>query len=121
MTSPVMDENILQFLTKEPPSIDNIDRLQTASLMAIVDAFDRKVTRDNFVMIAATAMTLGQVMARLGILKSTEGFFNGGDLNTAMFDQATKGLMAMAATQHAVLERQVSVLVQCPNDKDPVH
>jgi hypothetical protein len=107
---------------KAPPTLESLRALQTGAFMLIIDAYDRKATRDAMLTAVSAAGTL---LTELGKLFMIEQVRAAADIAEGVpltaievarqellkhIQRATKDALSMAA-----------LLKQCPNDEDKVN
>ncbi len=121
MTSPVMNEQfILETLsgviTPEGPNHHCV-----ASMWAILDAYDREVTRENMEEIVATAMNLHNRVNRLQAMATTRSAFKEGLLSPEFLDDNIAALQNSADANRNTLIKHMQTLMECSEDEDPLH
>jgi hypothetical protein len=92
MADPLFDENHILSLLSVPINRDNIDAVQAGAVQALMDLYDRKVTREEFVACLAPCLVLYGQAAKLWILHNVKDVHDAGYLETEKFDEASEGL-----------------------------
>jgi hypothetical protein len=121
MTSALINEEMMVKALSCTARADNETQLATGSLMMLLDAFDRKVTRDQFVAAATAAMTCLDNIGRLCMITAVSDYVraNGGltlvDIEVAR-DSATK---LLTSSTGQVL-KMAQLLTQLPEDGDRI-
>lgn len=125
MASPVIDENVMLKALKapEPEQLSkNTFRLRTGATLLLLDAFDRKVTRDQFIAALGATVELTDMLGRYEVM-----------LNVRAFEQAHGGVtkadievtLARVVDKIAAVTEQCASMAnlvhQCPLDEDRVH
>jgi len=123
MADPVLDENLILQLLTAPASgtIDDIGRLQAAAIQALTDMHDRKMTRDQYIQHAASAVSLYGQLCKLWMLLSMKEAFNNGDFDAARIAEAEHGLLNLVNKQVKTVHGIVTELMKCPTSQDVVH
>lgn len=125
MSDPVLDEKrILAILTNEDPQegLDNTTcRLQAGALMAVLDAYDRKVDRDNFLLIMSQAVGLHSTASKRLLLDTIHKSFREEELTDAAFLVAEAQLNNMIKEKVKELAAFVTRLTQCANSGDAIN
>jgi hypothetical protein len=125
MSSPVLNENImLEALKQSPPEAlgENARRLRTGAVMLLLDAFDRKVTRDQFIAALGSATELIDMLGRFEIasnvkeFEATSGRVTKADIEV-MIDRVTKQIAEFTAQ----CSKMAELVHQCALDEDKVH
>jgi uncharacterized membrane protein len=107
---------------KHPATIDNLRTLQTGAFMLIMDAYDRKATRDMMITALSAATNL---LTELGKLYMIEHVRNAADtiggVSPTQIEDARQGLIKQIhqTTRDAIA--MADLLKQCPNDEDKVN
>lgn len=122
MVSPLLNEDVLIQSLSVAPVDNNARQLQSGAFMLVLDAFDRKVTRDDFMTALAAAVGLHDKVGRLSVLTNIRAFAerNGkvSDVDLLAGEKEAQGLVLQAA---ADCVKMAHLLQKCPNDEDRVH
>lgn len=122
MVSPILDEDWMITLLKAPTTLpDGVDRIQAGAAQALIDMYDRKVTRDVFLEQATPCLALYGQCAKLWVLRNIKAVFDDGSLDAAAFAKAEAGLTELVMRQSEEIINLVQRLKQCPNDEDRVN
>lgn len=121
MTSPLLDEDRIMAMLSCKPTVDNGSRLQAAAMMAIADAHDRECTREEFVILLDTAMTLHADAGKFFMMNSIATHFHSGALDFEMVTGAMLNISEKVALHQIALTRFMERLIQCPETEDRVH
>ncbi len=104
------------------PVPDNTSRLQAAALLSLLDAYDRRLTRDNFVTLASAALALHTQIGKLYLIDSVrENGLIGALDDGVLLSRATAGVRGLATDAHAELFKLMHKVVACPTSQDKVH
>lgn len=125
MTSPVLDEDVMMQALQIPGDGElgvTATRLRSGASMLLLDAFDRDVTRDQFIAALGAAATLLDAVGRHEMMTSVKAF------------EQTKGVVTKVDIEVAlgsirqIIEvgvdqctKMAGLLRQCPLDEDKVH
>jgi hypothetical protein len=121
MADPLLDEaNIIRMLS-EPADLEHAEDIQAGAVQAVMDLYDRKVTREEFVGNLAIALQLYGMCSKLWILNNIRTVFARGDLDADKFDRANHDLCATIGAQANVVAAVVKRLQECPTSMDQVH
>lgn len=122
MVSPLLDEDWMITLLKAPTTAgDGPDRIQAGAAQALIDLFDRKVTREVFLESATPCLALYGQCAKLWVLRNIKQVYEEGALDPSAFAKAETGLTELILRQSEELVNLVKRLQMCPNDEDRVH
>jgi hypothetical protein len=121
MTSALLDEDRILSLLSCKPVVDNASRLQAAAMMAVADAHDRKCTREEFVVLLDTAMTLHADAGKFFMMNSVATHFHAGALDFEMVTGAMLNITEKVTLHQLALTRFMERLIQCPETEDRVH
>lgn len=121
MADPVLDEDLIVSLLKSTISADSVARLQMGTVQALVDLYDRKVTRDEFTTAASHCLALYGQLAKLWLLTNIESVYDAGHLDKNNFKQAAAGLQDIVRKQCEGVIEIVKRLQLCPTSEDKVH
>lgn len=103
-----------------PVSGENIGALQSGSIMSIVDAFDRQIDREHFVLLCDHAMTLHSAMGRMHTLLSTQHLQQEKELSEDTITGAIKRITEHAHQKRVQLKELMKLVAQCPTAEDPI-
>lgn len=121
MADPVLDEDHIVQLLTVPVRADTISYLQQGAVQAMIDLYDRKVTREDFIEMLAPCIALYGQAAKLWILANIEAVHDSGELDKARFIKARHGLAEIIQKQTASVVEVVEKLAACPTSQDKVH
>ena len=121
MVSPLLDEDWMITLLRSAPVNDGLDRIQAGAAQALIDLYDRKVTRDVFLEHATPCFALYGQCAKLWLLKHIQDVYDEGMLDSAAFKKAETGLADLIRRQAEETINLVKRLQLCPMDEDRVH
>jgi hypothetical protein len=121
MADPVLDENIILALLDVAPDRENLARIQQGAVQALMDLYDRKVTREEFATAASPCLALFGQCSKMWMLGNIEENFRAGFLDQPTFDEARKALQFLLGKQMETVTGVVERLRQCPLSTDKVH
>lgn len=121
MADPVFDEDDIIHLLRAPVVPGAIDALQRGSMQALLDLYDRKVDRKEFIAAGSLCVTMYAMLSRVYVLKSIEQLFRDGELAQGSFDKANEEIAQLVRVQAEALIEVVKRLQMCPTSKDKVH
>ena len=121
MTDPVLHEPTIMDTLDCSCEADNAARLQAGALLSLVDAYDRKLEREAFVVLAGAALTLHTQIGKLYMMSSVVHNFHSGVLDSEMMTRAVSGITAMTQQAQTELIGLMKKVVACPTTQDKVH
>ncbi len=121
MGDPVLDEDLMVDLIEVDPTPDAAQRLMAGAMMLLVDAYDRKVTRENFNAIVTTAVALHGYAAQYGCLCVTQRLFRDGKLDDLTLTNSVETLRKFVVRNAEIGAKQARLLRDCPLSDDKVH
>jgi hypothetical protein len=121
MATPIFDEGEIIAMLSAPVGPYAVSRLQHGAVQALVDLYDRKCTRDEFVRMASPVIALYASTAKLWLIKNVEEIYNDGDLDADRLNQANVGLCDLIRKQSEEVIDMVKRLQMCPTDQDTVN
>jgi hypothetical protein len=121
MTTPVFDEDYIIALLRMPPIDDHIGAIQNGAMQALIDLYDRKATREEFIDNASTCVTLYGHIAKMWLLRNIEIVYDNGSLDANQFKIAREGLTDVVRKQSEAVVDLVKRLKMCPATEDKVH
>ena len=121
MSDPVLDEQYIIELLRCPVKAETVTMLQGGAVQALIDLYDRKVTREEFANLASPCLALYGQTAKLWLLANIEGVFDSGDLDKDRFVKAREGLENLVRKQAETVIEIVKRLQTCPTSQDKVH
>lgn len=120
-TDPRLDEDVILQMLDAPLSVDSIDVIQAGTARALLDMYDRGMTRQEFCENASACLALYAQCAKLWLLKNIETAHGQQPLTEASFREAHDGIIAIMKLQVGGVIDAVKRLQQCPTSEDPVH
>lgn len=117
----ILDECVILHLLEAPPAASNTERLQNGALNTVIDMYDRKVTRDEFIAGIGHALNLYGQCAKLYVLAHVKGSFDRNELNAADFKTVEEALVARISGSAQYLTKLVERMQLCPNKGDAVN
>ena len=121
MSSTLLNEDLLADILTIESSAENGPDLRTASLMVLLDAYDRQVTREAFFKTAKTVVQLCEMMGRLESTTGINSSFTKGNLSAEMLLDALTKITSFAEVHRKSLAHDVSLFMQCPEDGETVN
>ena len=121
MSSTTLHEELIVAMLGTTPSSEHGENLRTAALMVLLDAYDRKVTRDSFFDTARHALQLNEMMGRLESISGVHASMKANLLTAEKLQEAVSVVTGHADTCRKSLIRDMALLMQCPEDEDAAH
>jgi hypothetical protein len=121
VTDPVLHEPTIMDTLDCRVDPGNASRLQTAALLSLIDAYDRRLTRENFLVLAEAALGMHTQIGKLYMMASVADNYNLGVLDDLMVERAVNGTSAMAVKAHDELYGLMKKVVMCPTSDDKVN
>lgn len=121
MADPILDEEGIKELMRVPVKAEHVHMIQAGCAQALIDLYDRKVTREEFSHMASPIIALYAQTAKLWMLASIEMVHDAGDLDKRRFELARDGLEDLIRKQCESVIEVVKRLQQCPTSQDAVH
>lgn len=121
MADPVFNEDHIIALLRMPILNSSLGALQAGAIQSMIDLFDRKVTREEFVEQLAPCIALYGTATKMWLLDNIEAVHDDGDLNKEKFKAARAALVELARKQSETVVELVKRLQMCPSSQDKVH
>ena len=121
MGDPQVAEYILMVALNENLSRDNADLLGAAANLALVDCFDRRILREQFLDIVGNAASVQSYLTRVRTVRLIRAMLDEGILTKEKLDEAEIKLVAFGEAARKALIRQMELVVQCPTSEDKVN
>lgn len=125
MTSPVVDEDVMvQCLTMPEAAevTDSVTRIRTGATMLIVDAFDRKVTRDQFLAAIGAAVHLIDAVGKHEMMANVKSFKDAkGEVTNVDIEVALQSILQNIEMGTEQCTKMAGLLKQCPLTEDKIH
>lgn len=123
MTSPIVNEDMMLHFLRGDRTPANATRLSNGAALMLLDAFDRKVTRDQFIAAAGAALGLADACGRMALCNNIRDHAQLNDDKASLVDleialKATLGLVNNATNE---CTKMAHLLCQCAKDEDAVH
>jgi uncharacterized protein (DUF924 family) len=121
MTSALINEEMMMRNVQADARGDNATRLATGALLVLLDAFDRKVTRDAFVAFATTALTVNDNIGRSCAIQAIiDAAMEHTKLSLVDLQQAKADVDGYLASSTADLQKAAYLLTQMSKTGEPI-
>src|ERR1700737_2556440 len=107
MADPILNEEAITQALDTVVDLQTINRLHAGALMSIVDAWDRKILRDEFVVLVDAAMKLTEHTAKLWLIHKVKEAHSKQRVNEAALLKATHDIKVNASGALNELSRLV--------------
>ena len=121
MADPILDEDGIIMLLKSEVLPANVNAIQAGAVQAMIDLYDRKVTRKEFCELLAPCLALYGQASKLWILNNIYDVHKQYGLDDARFTAAANELVAVISKQVDTVVEIVQRVKQCPTSEDKVH
>lgn len=121
MADPVFDEDEIIACLRAPVTDDTLTVLQDGAMKALLDLYDRKVTRDEFIKMASPCVALYGHINKMWLLASILGAFTDKKLTESAFTEANATITSFIRRDAEVVVEHVKRLKMCPTSQDAVH
>ncbi len=121
-TDPIINEDMLVEALDVTVKSDTIQQVQSGAFMLVLDAWDRKVTRDQFIAALGASQSLVDAVARVSLMMNVKkAHARNGGLSDVDIETALHGCHDTAKTANVECLKMVHLLKQCPLSEDPIH
>ena len=120
MPDPILDERNILGLLDTPAGLASTDRLQTGSMLALVDGFDRRIQREPFVHLTAAVLSVHTNLGRLQFLNLITDLQKQRPLTADQLAAATIEMVAYCETERLALVHKVKLISLCPTSTDKI-
>jgi hypothetical protein len=117
----LLNERYIKELLRMPPTLSNCDAIQTGAAQTLLDIYDRKVTREEFMAMAGRCLSLYAQCSKMWVLNSIREVHLDGTLTDAKFDEANAEIADIIRKMAEQVIEDVKRLEMCPGSKDPVN
>ena len=121
MASTTLNEDLIAAMLGTIPSSEHGETLRTAGLMVLLDAYDRKVTRESFFDTARNALQLNEMMGRLESISGVHASMKANLLTDEKLQEAVGVVAGHADTCRKSLIKDMTFLMSCSEDDDTKH
>lgn len=121
MSDPLLDEDGIVQLLQSPIEVDNIHRLQAGAMQALLDIYDRKVTRQEFINLSSPVVALFGQAAKYWMLNNIKMAHDERLLDDNQFQIAESGMQDLMRKQCETVIEIVRRLQSCPTSLDKIH
>jgi hypothetical protein len=121
MPEPHIPPAIILDTLDAPITPENRQMLAQAALLMMVNCYDQKFTREEFIHAAHAALGMHAACAQLDSITSMRGLFGAKILTDEAFVEATKRLVMRATELQTFLIKLLDRAVDCPTSLDKVH
>lgn len=120
MADPQLDEDHIIALLQTPPLTTTWAELQKGAVQAMMDIYDRKVVRDEFIRMVTPCLVLYGQAAKLSLMVNVSVAHDQGDVDAVRIKHAIDGLASSIRDQSERVIDIVKRLKECPTSKDTV-
>lgn len=123
MVSPLLDENAILATLALPVNMDNAEILRGGSCWALVNAHDRKVTREFYCEVVNYSYVLNEQLRRAEVMSRI--LIEVGDAlpdeKRTFIKQRIEGAIVAADHARTTLKDMVAKMTECPLDDSIIH
>ena len=116
MPSTTLNEPLIVGMLGTSPTAEHGENLRTAALMVLLDAYDRKVTRDSFFDTARNALQLNEMMGRIESISGIHASMGSNLLTAEKLQEAVSVVTGHADACRKSLLHDMALLMECPED-----
>jgi len=121
MADPVLDEALIADLVETKPAPDAVTRLVYGATMLLIDAYDRKTTRSEFMGIAHVALALHSYASQYRVIVNIQGLLGRGELDAAILKRTMDNVTHLVEHYSAGAANHARRLQECPWSDDAIH
>jgi hypothetical protein len=121
MADPILDEDYIVTLLKAPVNHETTNMIQAGAVQALLDLYDRKVTRDVFCDEGSVCLALYGQASKLWVLNNIQEVYSRGELTEERFKIAKDQLCDLIRKQAEMVIETVKRLQLCSTSEDKVH
>lgn len=123
MADPLLNEDYIRNLLSVPVNVENVDAMQAGAVQALIDLYDRKVTREAYCGMAASCITLYAQCSKLWMLHNVKHQLADGDRNLTdeTWARSDAVFCELIRKQAEKVVEIVKRLQLCPTSEDLVH
>lgn len=125
MTSPVIDEDVMMQALQMPGADElavTANRLRAGANLLLLDAFDRGVTRDQFLAALGASSSLIDAVSKHEMMTSVKGFEREkGSVTKVDIEVALTSVRQLIEVGVDQCTKMAGLLRQCPLNEDRVH
>ncbi len=117
---PIIDEEVILACLSQD---DSETQHGSGALMALIDAWDRKLTRDQFIALASAVVTCADNIGRHSMMHSVKHFLTEKryDISPADVESTLKTTGDMLARSTGDVRKMAALMSQMAKAQDPVH
>lgn len=121
MGDPLLNEHAIIALLQASPADQATAEIQAGAAQALMDLYDRGVTRAEFSEMALSCLGLYSQTAKLVMMLNIKVSHDRGDVTTENINAAITALTNLVQKQSGTVSDIVGRLLQCPTSRDKVH
>jgi len=118
---PQINEAGCVFMLQQEINAETLPYHQNAALQVLIDLYDRKVTREEFLHHAGIVVTFYSTLAKLNVIDQVRAMTITNTLTLETVDTSHVKLHEIAAAKAAMLSKFMTLMAQCPMSDDVVH
>ena len=116
MAGTTLNEELVVAMLGTVPAAEHGENLRTAALMVLLDAYDRKVTRESFFDTARNALQLNEMMGRLESISGVHSSYKANLITDEKLQAAIGVITGHADTCRKALIKDMALLMECAED-----
>ena len=121
MPDPILNEQLILEVLQEPFQPATAEKLAHASILAVMDAYDRKITREAFVDLLDSAVNLNSMCVQTLLLSNILRKKAANTYKDADIDEGLKKIITMGDMHRDRLFMMADLVAQCPQEADTKH
>lgn len=121
MSDPLLNEEMIILLLQASPDDQSVAEVQAGAAQALMDLYDRGVTRAEFGEMAMSCLGLYSQTAKLVMMLRINEAYERGDVTDENIKNAIGALQNLIRKQADTVSDIVKRLLQCPTSEDKVH
>lgn len=120
-TNPLLSERYIIDVLSVAVGPESIMHLRSAIMSPLVAAYDRRITRDEFIEMIDDALKMRDALGRLEMLISIDNLMQIDDFDAEKVREALTGLTNTAEAKRASMIKRMELIAQLPCEDDPIN
>ena len=119
--TPILDEHNIVEVLAAPAAVETNFQTRTGSCLAVLTAFDRRVSRDYFYEMLVDASNLNEYLRRAEMISRVMYDMERGQLTKERCQLVVANLLGQAEKHRHALHRRMSLVAEMPYENDTIN
>lgn len=119
--NPLVDEESIVSVLRSVPQLETLPYFRRAAVMAVMDAFDRGVSRDFFASILSNCVNMNEVARRMEMVQMMRQDLTAQTLTVEKLDEVSAALIGSFEQYRHAIAQEAFEVSEMPQANDVIH